>query len=179
MDYDRLSAADTAKLVRAALKRAFPDAKFSVRSDRNSINVRWTDGPSRRAVEAVADAYRGGGFDGMIDMAYDISSWLLPDGSAALAYSPGTQGSMGTVPKVGMTPRPHPDARLVRFGARYVFCTRSVSPALEARIAGFASRHVPSGDTDFQRDRAMCFLRATAQVVAGSLVVPKDASVWA
>jgi len=45
-----VSVAETAKLVRAALKAAFPGITFSVRSKSYSmgasISVRWTDGPA-------------------------------------------------------------------------------------------------------------------------------------
>ncbi len=62
---------ETAKIIRSELKAAFPGVKFSVRSDRYSmgshIDVRWTDGPSKKAVEAITDQRYGTGFDGMTD----------------------------------------------------------------------------------------------------------------
>ena len=52
-----LSTAETAKLVRKALKKAFPGMKFSVRSSNyangSSIDVSWTDGPTMKAVDEV------------------------------------------------------------------------------------------------------------------------------
>ena len=49
-------ATDVAKLIRKELKAAFPGQKFSVRVDRyslgSSIDVRWTDGPTIKQVEA-------------------------------------------------------------------------------------------------------------------------------
>jgi hypothetical protein len=129
-EYAYLSCAETAKLIRAALKKAFPGVKFSVRSDTYSggasIRVKWLDGPTDKAVSAVAGVYASGGFDGMIDMKYSSTEWLMPDGSASPASSCGTQGSMGTVSAYDH-PAPGPGARKVRFGADYVFCTRSVS----------------------------------------------------
>ena len=66
-----LSVAETAKLVRAALKESFPGVKFSVRSSSYSggasIDVYWTDGPNGAQVGAVAKAFQGAYFDGMID----------------------------------------------------------------------------------------------------------------
>lgn len=125
-----ISCADTAKLVRAALKKAFPGIKFSVRSDvyagGASIRVRWTDGPSQSAVKAVAGCYAGGGFDGMIDMAYSTTAWLLPDGSATFAASPGTTGSMGVHSPYDHA-APAEGARRVRFGADFVFCDKEYS----------------------------------------------------
>jgi len=129
-----LSGPETAKLVRTALRREFPKTKFSVRSDHNSIRVRWTDGPTTAQVNPVAKAYQGGGFDGMIDLAYTCETWLEPDGSTAPAYSAGTEGSRGSDPGYAYAP-PSPDARLVQFGAKYVFTDRDDSrEALEAAI---------------------------------------------
>jgi hypothetical protein len=125
-----LSCAATAKLVRAALKKAFPGIKFSVRSDvysgGASIRVKWTDGPSNKAVKAVAGVYAGGGFDGMIDMAYHVEAWLMPDGSASFGSSPGTTGSRGVYSPYEHE-APAPGAKKVRFGADYVFCDKEYS----------------------------------------------------
>jgi Large polyvalent protein associated domain 29 len=153
-----LSCAETAKLVRSALKKAFPGVKFSVRSSvysgGASIQVGWTDGPSTKAVEAVAKAYEGGGFDGMIDMAYNKDSWLMPDGSAAFASSPGTTGSMGVYAPYNHA-APAPGATKVSFGADYVFCNKSWSvEAYTAAVKTVTERYgmeMPEivGDTGF------------------------------
>jgi hypothetical protein len=46
--------------------------KFSVTSESyaggNSVDVRWTDGPTAKDVEAVADRHAAGSFDGMTDL---------------------------------------------------------------------------------------------------------------
>jgi len=66
-----LSCAETSKLVRIALKEAFPGVKFSVRSSTYSmgasISIGWTNGPNTAQVEAVANVFRGSYFDGGID----------------------------------------------------------------------------------------------------------------
>lgn len=66
-----LSCAETAKLVRAALKESFPGVKFSVTSDvyagGASIRVKYKDGPTCDAVNAVAKVFEGAYFDGSID----------------------------------------------------------------------------------------------------------------
>jgi hypothetical protein len=125
-----LTVAETAQLVRASLKRAFPDVKFSLRSKSYSsgasIHVAWTDGPTTHLVDATAKQFQGGGFDGMIDLKYPTSHWLLPDGTTTPAHREGTTGSMGTVPPVREW-MPHPDAKLVQFGADYVFTHRRYS----------------------------------------------------
>ena len=133
-----LSCAETAKLIRAALKKSFPGVKFSVRSSvysgGASIDVGWTDGPAEKAVKAVAGGYCSGGFDGMIDMAYSTDEWLMPDGSVCAASSPGTSGSMGVYSPYD-EPAPSPEAKRVRFGADYVFCNKKWSvPAYTAVV---------------------------------------------
>lgn len=66
-----LSCAETAKLLRMALRESFPGVKFSVRSKTYSggasISVHYVDGPATKLVEAVADQFSGAYFDGMID----------------------------------------------------------------------------------------------------------------
>lgn len=125
-----IDAADVAKLVRARLKANFPGVKFSVRTSKYSmgasITASWTDGPTTKQVEASVAQYGGSGFDGSIDLKYSWSSWLLPDGSAQVAHSPGTTGSRGSDRPIDAA-KPHPDARLVHFGADYVFTRRSLA----------------------------------------------------
>jgi hypothetical protein len=77
-----ISAAETAKLIRAALKEAFPGVKFSVRSSTysggSSINIGWTDGPNDKQVKAVVSSFEGGYFDASID--YKGSVYAMLDG---------------------------------------------------------------------------------------------------
>ncbi len=56
-----------AKNIRKELKAAFPGVSFRVTSERSTINVSWTDGPTSEQVQAVTDKYRQGDFDGMTD----------------------------------------------------------------------------------------------------------------
>jgi len=125
-----LSCAATAKLVRAALKKAFPGIKFSVRSSTYaggaSMRVGWVDGPKTKEVEAVVGPYKGGGFDGMIDLKYSVESWLMPDGSAYFGSSEGTAGSMG-IYEGYKNEAPAPGAKKVRFGSDFIFCEREAS----------------------------------------------------
>ena len=143
-EYTYISAVDTAKLVRGALKRAFPGVKFSVRSPHGSeIRVQWTDGPSEPAVKRVISAYDGGGFDSMIDLSYNSYSWLNPKtGEAAFAQTDGTTGSMGTVAPAQVD-NPWPGVgKLVSFGAKYVFTSRRFTrETLEKALATVTERY--------------------------------------
>jgi hypothetical protein len=77
-------------------------------------------------VEAIAQSYAGEGFDGMIDMRYQISRWLSRDGSMSLAHNTGTEGSRGSAPEqIGSAHAP--DAVLTSVGADFVFCDRAIS----------------------------------------------------
>ena len=165
-----VTTADTARLIRSALKAAFPDTKFSVRSRTyaggSSIDVSYdgvvmNDDPSRpwpvsvlvdydgnvidptpvdspdyrtgrygslpkpgaplkRDVQAVVAAFGSKDFDGSIDMQYSKRAWLLPDGTASWADSPGSAGSGGYDPGFNF-PAPVPGAVRVNFGAGYIF----------------------------------------------------------
>lgn len=156
-----LTAAETAKLIRQALKQAFPEYGsrfFGVRSKTYSggasIRVNWTDGPTTEAVDAVVARFAGGGFDGMIDMAYNREAWLAPDGSVSFAHTGGTQSSMGTVPE-RFGSRHNPDARLVRFGANFVFTDRDLSDEAEAWVKQYRDDNYAraSWQADYEWDR--------------------------
>lgn len=101
-----LSCAETAKLVRKALKEAFPEIKFSVRSSTYSggasIRVAWVDGPKSDQVEAIAKTFAGASFDGMQDLKTCNTHTL--------------------------------DGQTVRFGSDYVFCDRECSDAARANL---------------------------------------------
>lgn len=108
-----LSAADTAKLIRAALKEAFASIKFSVRSKTYSggasIDVRWIDGPTAHQVEAIAKKFEGASFDGMTD---------------SMSYRDAQL-----------------DGERVHFGANFVFCNRDDSErAIAGAIRRVCSR---------------------------------------
>lgn len=107
-----ISTADTAKLIRKALKESFPGVKFSVRSSvysgGSSINVGWIDGPTSKMVEAVAKNFQGSYFDGSID--YKGSTYAMIDGEQ------------------------------VRFGADFVFCERKTTRAFLERVKAAAVR---------------------------------------
>lgn len=57
--------------LRLELRRAFPGVKFSVTSSSfsggNSVSVRWEDGPTPKAVEAITQRYEAGTFNGWDD----------------------------------------------------------------------------------------------------------------
>ncbi len=104
---ERLSCAQTAALVRKALKERFPSIPFSVRSKTYSggasIDIGWTDGPTSKQVEEVTHRFEGASFDGMIDLKSYHDSTL--------------------------------NGRRVHFGADFIFTQRAISPAFAATIA--------------------------------------------
>lgn len=100
-----LSPAQTAKLLRQALKESFPGAKFGVITRKYaggaSIDVTWTDGPNHYQVNQLAQEFAGSYFDGGID--YKGSRYHTLDGEP------------------------------VSFGANFIFCSRESSDAAVER----------------------------------------------
>ncbi len=128
-----LSVTDTAKLVRAALKTAFPGTKFSVRSDKYaggaSIDVTWTDGPFEKDVEKITQRYQACDFDGMQDLR---------------TYRPSTLVAFGG------------EVEDVQFGAHYVQTHRKLSDAytaeLEIQAQAVLRDYAGYHDATFSRD---------------------------
>jgi hypothetical protein len=130
-----ISPADIAGMVRKALKAAFPETKFSVRSTSSSVGVRWQDGPTQKEVDAVADQFETRGFDGSIDLSHSYSLWLYPDGTASVAHGEGTSGSLGYVPEViGSSVKPG-GVLCERIAKVFVSTSRCISPALKVKAA--------------------------------------------
>lgn len=101
------SCAETAKILRQALKEAFPGVKFSVRSHTYSmgasIRVRWANGPTRKQVQEITNVFEGATFDGMTD------------------YKGGKVHEM--------------DGQPVHFGADFIFEERETTAEYEAKCA--------------------------------------------
>ncbi len=75
-EYPKAKAGKASLNLKAELKAKFPGVNFSVRSDRNSITVKYTDGPALADVESIAYKYKAGDFDGMDDSySYDHSAY--------------------------------------------------------------------------------------------------------
>ena len=87
--------AQTAELIRQALKAEFPGIKFSVRSETfaggSAVDVRWTDGPTAKDVEAVTDRFEMGTFDGMTDSYNYFGDSVLVDESGPYYASYGAK----------------------------------------------------------------------------------------
>lgn len=166
----RLSCAETAQLVRKALRQAFPVVRFSVRSKTYSggasIDIAWTDGPAAKEVDEVVKSFEGADFDGMIDLKTHNRHWLMPDGSIEIAevgigHSRASEHEHYAPSRFG--------AELVSFAADYIFTNRHYSVALLARIAadvcaksGWDEPVVHDGEhgaylgpCDYQRERAI------------------------
>jgi hypothetical protein len=136
----RVDAVEVAKLIRANLKRQFPNIRFSVRTDRyaggNSIIVKWTDGPTNSAVEEVTGGYAGARFDGMIDLQCSADSWFCQKHGARTAAIHGS-GSEHEGPKRS---RCCHRATLVKMGADYVETYRGLSPEFRAELENILSQ---------------------------------------
>ena len=89
---------DVAKLVRRALKLAYPDTKFRVWSGRDgtvrrggwgaSILVNWVGGPPVAEVRGLVKQYEGSRFDGIGGPLIPVSHWLRPDGTTFIHQAP-------------------------------------------------------------------------------------------
>ena len=65
----RITATETAKIIRKTLKREFATAKFSVRKTRGgSIRISWVDGPTKSQVSTHVGHMYSCEFDGMQDL---------------------------------------------------------------------------------------------------------------
>ena len=75
-----ISLVDTAKLVRATLKRHYPSITFTVRTSRysmgQSIDVAWTDGPPSAEVNAILKPFCGQRFEGIDDSTHRVDGML-------------------------------------------------------------------------------------------------------
>jgi hypothetical protein len=153
MESKYVGVADTAKILRKALKDAFPSVKFGVRSKKYaggaSIYISWVDGPTTRQVDAIARQFQSSRFDGSIDYGYSVTHWLLPDGTTRIAHNPGSACTMGYDPGE-KNEKPHPDAILVHLGSSYISTSRSYSVGmvrraldkLERKWGGFSSKDI-------------------------------------
>jgi hypothetical protein len=99
---------------------------------------RWTrvyraDRPGLEEVESALEPYHGRSFDGSIDMAYSLETWLNPDGSASFAHTSGTAGSMGSVPRADGS-RTDPGAVLIHPAASYVFVDAELPYDVRTRV---------------------------------------------
>ena len=107
-----IAVTETAKLIRAALKEAFPEVKFSIKSRKysggSSIDVRWQDGPSYDQVNSIAKTFEGGYFDGMTD------------------YKGGHVHMM--------------NGEEISFGGDFVFCQRDISEDKVAKAAAIFAK---------------------------------------
>lgn len=75
-EYPKAKQGKASANLKAELTAKFPGVKFSVRGDHSSVNVKYTDGPALADVEAIANKYQDGHFDGMQDIhEYDHSAY--------------------------------------------------------------------------------------------------------
>lgn len=122
MSTQRFTCAETAKLIRTALKETFAGVKFSVRgreySGGASIRIEWIDGPTTAQVEKITDRFKASYFDGSIDYQGSINQMM--------------------------------DGKPVSFGADHIFTERqnsdeAVALAIDAVYSGFAHNFKAEG----------------------------------
>jgi hypothetical protein len=76
------------KNIRGLLKKAFPGVKFGVTRKGNSVNIKWTDGPTDALVTAATKCFEAGSFDGMQDCyIYERSPWTEVFGSVSYVFT--------------------------------------------------------------------------------------------
>lgn len=116
-----ISTKDVASMIRKNLKEAFPDVKFSVRKDNyHCIRIAYEQGPDVADVSNIVNVYKGGGFDGMIDLEYSYYHYLTPDGRVVMGGSDGTEGSGGVYQSFD-NPPPCDGCEKVRLMSTYIF----------------------------------------------------------
>ena len=141
-----VSTTDTAKLIRKSLRAAYPEHKFSVRSDSyangSSIRVSWTDGPTEKEVDALVGEYAGASFDGMTDSkSYRTTTIEVEDGTRVK----------------------------VQYGADFVFTSRTFSPEF---LSHLTERIEYSDHTGSPGTCPACYISFTQGVVS----LPDDSS---
>lgn len=107
-----------AKEIKSKLKQLYPGTKFSVSSEHyaggNAIRLHWNLGPTTKQVEAIADRYQEGNFDGMTD-SYNYDSTLV-------------MADSGEFKALG--------------GAKYVTCSRSYESLEEAQAIDSTAKKI-------------------------------------
>jgi hypothetical protein len=88
---NRTTRPDTAKLIKQELKATWPAVTFSVRTSRgagvSAVDVKWTDGPTEKQVNAVVGKYEAGHFNGMIDLyEYDKERYTVDGHDVTVRY---------------------------------------------------------------------------------------------
>lgn len=159
-----ITCAETAKLIRKALKESFPGVRFGVTSKTYSggasVRVRWNYGPTAEEVRRVTSQFEGADFDGMQDLK---------------TYKTGRLGG-----------------REVHFGADYIFAERNFPEEAYERVQlllcelqhvayeGPYTRHLlGAGDRESLERHARQLLHATkfpagVETFAGIEYVPFD-----
>lgn len=87
---EQATAAESAKLLKTMLREAFPACKFSVTLSRGTgygnCSVRWTDGPTPKRVDAIANEFVGKTFDGSDDSTHYCRSVTADGKLTGLGY---------------------------------------------------------------------------------------------
>jgi len=144
-----LSCADTARLLRQALRRTFSGGKFTLRSETYtggaSIVFSCNDAPTEKAIKTLVDEFAGADFD----PSQDLKTYRAPE----------------------LVPDPEHGAREVHYGADFVFCDRHTSDELASKLL---DRVRPIHDDHGQ----LGYCRCGTPMGADGFFVPDDSSSW-
>lgn len=142
-----LDAAELAAIIRRDLKAAFAGVKFSVTSSR------YSGGSSVRVRWT----------DG--PLAADVEATIGQYKAEGFDGMTDSRTNSGPVLLA--------DGRLARIHS-FIFCNRSTSPALEARVAAWIDRHPIANEPAYNAERRGWRILGCAQLVAGNLVIRHD-----
>lgn len=151
--------AGTAQLIRVALKKAFPDVKFSVTSDvysqGSSVRIAYKDGPAEAQVREVYAPYKSGSFDSSQDM------YVYKD-------------KLTTVEEGGKLVR-------ISYGAKYISCQREYSPAYGFFLNAVDLRQAPTLEVQFRaffewHRRQLSYAQCSYGVKNGTYTLTSDSS---
>lgn len=139
-------ATHAAKNIRIVLKASWPKVKFSVKTDHfangNSVDVRWEDGPTTKAVDAAIGRFCSGHFDGRDDSyRYSDDPWVDAFGGTKYLHTTRRYSEAGVRKAV--------DELLAKYGSPYdAIVTYPDAVLVAGYLAGALGDTSPFGNWD-------------------------------
>lgn len=129
-----ITGAETSRFLKETLKERYPDTKFSVRwggyAGGGSVHISWTDGPSVKEVDEIADSFSGATFDGSQDLKEYKDSVLI---------------------KLPARFESSNESVLVSFGTDFVFTDRELSPQYQSSLSIIAQEIIEDNNLSIGR----------------------------